>query len=298
VLEEPAEKLHDVEVGGAEAGTAHFAVGEGDRAAREGDNALVGDSDLKDIRGEVGEGGVALVVRLTVDIPGDGPDLRLDVLQQTSVAHLFFEEGTVDGGEGFNRDKEVGAGGPPGRAVLGEATTGHNVMDVRVVLQLPSPGVQDPSEPREIGPDEALVFGESFEGGCRGVEQGLVGGTLVRADEGTEHLRHGEGEEEVRPGQLLLQVVLEPLPGLMLLALGTVAVATRMLDAVLLPTAGARIEAVAIVSASALLDGADDRAVSEGQMGVALQVLGRKRSEDLTERGHGRSPCIRALRRV
>ena len=118
------------------------------------------------------------------------------------------------------------------------------------------------------------------------------------ANEGAEHLRHGEGEEEVRPGQLLLQVVLEPLPGLMLLALGTVAVATRMLDAVLLPTAGARIEAVAIVSASALLDGADDRAVSEGQMGVALQVLGRKRSADLTERGHGRSPCIRALRRV
>ena len=167
-----------------------------------------------------------------------------------------------------------------------------------MVLQLPSPGVQDPREPREIGPDEALVFGESFEGGCRGVEQGLVGGTLVRAHEGAEHLRHGEGEEEVRPGQLLLQVVLEPLPGLMLLALGTVAVATRMLDAVLLPTAGARREAVAIVSASALLDGADDRAVSEGQMGVALQVLGRKRRADLTERGHGRSPCIRALRRV
>ena len=136
VLEEPAEKLHDVEVDGAEAGTAHVAGGEGDRAAREGDHAIVGDSDLKDRRGEGGEGGVALVVRLTVDIPGDGPDLRLAVLQHTSVAHLFLEEGTGDGGEGFHRDKEVGAGGPPGRAVLGEATTGHNVMDVRVVLQL------------------------------------------------------------------------------------------------------------------------------------------------------------------
>ena len=32
MLEEPAEKLHDVEVGGAEAGTAHFPVGEGDGA--------------------------------------------------------------------------------------------------------------------------------------------------------------------------------------------------------------------------------------------------------------------------
>ena len=121
---------------------------------------------------------------------------------------------------------------------------------------------------------------------------------MVRAYAGAAYRRHGEGEEEVRPGQLLLQVVLEPLPGLMLLALGTVAVATSMLDAVVPPTAGARIEAVAIVSASALWEGADDHAVCEGQMRVARQVLGRKRSEDLTESGHGRSPCIRALRRV
>ena len=117
MLEEPAEKLHAVEVGGAEAGTAHFPVGEGDRAVREADETVVGDGDLEDIRGKVGEGGVAVVIGLTVDIPGDGPDLRIDLLQQAGVAHVFFEEGTVDGGEGFDGDKEVGAGGQPGRAV-------------------------------------------------------------------------------------------------------------------------------------------------------------------------------------
>ena len=35
MLEEPAEKLYAVEAGGAEAGTAHFPGGEGDRAVRE-----------------------------------------------------------------------------------------------------------------------------------------------------------------------------------------------------------------------------------------------------------------------
>ena len=75
VLEEPAEKLHDVEVGGAWACTAHFPVGEGDRAVRERDEATVGDGDPEDIRGEGGEGGVAVVIGLTVDVPGDGPDL-------------------------------------------------------------------------------------------------------------------------------------------------------------------------------------------------------------------------------
>ena len=114
MLEEPAEKLHDVEVGGAWAGTARFPVGEGDRAVRERDDTAVGDGDLEDIGGEVGEGGVAVVIGLTVDVPGDGPDLRVDVPQQTGVAHGFFEEGAVDGREGFHGDKEVGSGGQPG----------------------------------------------------------------------------------------------------------------------------------------------------------------------------------------
>ena len=207
MLEEPAEKLHDVEVGGAEAGTAHFPVGEGDRAVREADKTVVGDGDLEDIGGEVGEGGVAVVVGLTVDIPGDGPDLRIDVLQQTGVAHIFFEEGAVDGGEGFDGDKEVGPGGQPGRAVLGEAPTRDDVMDVGVVLELPAPGVQDPGKSWEIGPDEAFVGGEPFEGRGRRVKHGLVRGALMRADEGSERLRDGEGEEEVRPRELLVEVV-------------------------------------------------------------------------------------------
>src|SRR5712691_9898246 len=253
------------------------------------DDAVVGDGDLEDIRGEIGEGGVAVVIGLTVDVPGKSPGLRIDLLQQTGVAHLFFEDGAVDGGERFDRDKEVGPGGPPGRAVLGEAPTRDNVVDVGVVLELPAPGVQDPGEPREIGPNKALVGGETFESRCRRLKQGLVREALMRADEGSERLRDGKGEEEVWPGQLLLQVVCEPLLGLMLLTLGAVAIAAGMLDAVLPPTVWALIEAVAVVSALAVLDGADDLAVGEGQLGVALQVLGRKGGEDSAEGRHDRS---------
>ena len=97
VLEEPAGKLHDVEVGGAWARTAGFTGGEGDGAVFEAHDTAVGESDPEDIGGEVGEGGVSVVIRLTVDVPGDGPDLRVDVLQQSGVAHVFFEERAVDG---------------------------------------------------------------------------------------------------------------------------------------------------------------------------------------------------------
>jgi hypothetical protein len=134
-------------------------------------------------------------------------------------------------------------------------------MDVRVVLELPAPGVQDSGKPREIGPDETCVFGEPFEGFSRGVKHGLVRGALLRADEGSERLRDGEGEEEVWPRELRVQVVLEPLLGLMMLTLWAVAVATGMIDAVLPPTVLARREAVAVMAAVALLDGADDLSV-------------------------------------
>ena len=74
------------------------------------------------------------------------PDLWVDVLQQSGLAHVFFEEGAVDGGEGFDGDKEVGSGGPPGRAVLRESTARDDVVDVGVVLELPAPGMQDTGE--------------------------------------------------------------------------------------------------------------------------------------------------------
>ena len=297
MLEEPAEKLHDVELGGAEACTAHFPVGKGDGAVREAHETVVRDGDLEDIRGEVGESGVAVVLSLTVDIPGDGPDLGIDVLQQASLEHVFFEERTVDGGERFNRNQEVGAGGVPGRAVRGEATAGHNVMDVRVVLELPPPGMQDTSEPQEIGPDEALIFGELFKGPGRCLKHSLVCETLMRADQGTQGLRDSEGQEKVRPRELLGQVVLEPLLGFMLLTLGAVAVATGMIDAVVARAVLTLIEAVAVCAALALLDGADDLTVCGGERRIALQVLWGKSREALTQGDHGKSPCMRALRR-
>jgi hypothetical protein len=83
----------------------------------------------------------------------------------------------------------------------------------------------------------------------------------------------------------------------MLLTLGTVAVATGMIDAVLLPTALALIEAMAVMAALALLDGTHGLAVRGGEVGVARKVFWSKGVKDIAEGGHGRSPCMRALRR-
>ena len=71
-------------------------------------------------------------------------------------------------------------------------------------------------------------------------------------------------------------MLFEPLLGLVPLAAGTMPVATGMLDAVVFPTGVALIQAVTIMPALVLLDGADDLAVCEGQLGVALHVFWSK----------------------
>jgi hypothetical protein len=249
VLKKPAEKLHDVKVDGAEACTACCPVGEGDCAVCKADKTVVGDGDFEDIGREGVQGGVAVVIGLTMDIPGAGPDVRIDVLQQTGVAHLVFEKRAVDGREGFHRNKKVGAGRQPGRAVLREPTARHDVVDMRVVLELPAPGMQDPAEPRQVGPDETFVGGEPCEGRGRGVKQGVIRQALMRAEEGAEGFRDGEGEEAVRPRQLFLEVMCKPLLGFMLLTLRAVTVPTGMVHMVVPPTGMALIQAVTILAA-------------------------------------------------
>src|SRR5687767_11378385 len=101
-------------------------------------------------------------------------------------------------------------------------------MDVRVVLELPAPGVQDPGAPREVGPNEPRVCGEPFEGFSRGMEHGVIREPLLRAEEGTQGCRDGEGAEAVGSRQLFIEMMCEPLRGFLLLTLGAVAVATGM----------------------------------------------------------------------
>jgi len=74
-------------------------------------------------------------------------------------------------------------------------------------LELSAPGVQDTDETRESGPEEARVCGEPFERCCRRLQQGLVREAWLRAQKGTQGLRDREGEEDVWPRELCVQVV-------------------------------------------------------------------------------------------
>lgn len=97
VLEEPTEKFHGIEGGGAWARTARFTVGEGDGAVFESHKTSSGDGAPEDIGGEVGEGGVTSGTGLRVAVPGQVPELGGDLRQQSGLSPVFFDEGSVEG---------------------------------------------------------------------------------------------------------------------------------------------------------------------------------------------------------
>ena len=233
--EAPADTGNGGERGGAWACPAGLTVGEGDGAVLEAHEAAVGKSDFADLGGEVCQGGVAVGMGLAVDVPGDGPALGGELLQQTGLAHVFLKESTVAGGEGFDGDKEGGSGRPPGGALLRPSTAGHEGGNGGVVRELSAPGGQATGKAGEGGTDAALLVSEAFAGRGRGLEHGLGSAVLRRADEGSAGRRDGAGEEDMRPGKLCVQGVGSPLRGFRMLTLGTVAVATGMLDVVVPP---------------------------------------------------------------
>ena len=111
-----------------------------------------------------------------------------------------------------------------------------------MVLQGSSPGVQHTEEAWEIGTDVFGISGELLDRRRRGLEQSRVTEALVLADEGVQRLRNGKRDQEVMAWELALDLGLEPLLGFVVLAGGTVAIATGNQELLRLSTALALIE--------------------------------------------------------
>jgi hypothetical protein len=99
-------------------------------------------------------------------------------------------------------------------------------MEMGVILQGTTPGVKNAEETREISADVMLIrskFLHSFGGG---LEQGSVRYPLVLTNESAQILRDGKSEQEMVTGELPFHLFFEPLPGLMVLTSGAMAIST------------------------------------------------------------------------
>jgi hypothetical protein len=98
-------------------------------------------------------------------------------------------------------------------------------MDVWVILQLPAPGVKHAEEAGLVGVEEARIAHQRLDGlrGC--LEQCIVAQLLVATQKRAQGLGKGEGEHKVVAWQLALELSLEPLLGLAVLAAGAMTIA-------------------------------------------------------------------------
>ena len=171
-----------------------FAVADEDGTVLDFPDARVGDGDFEDVRGKVFQACFAGTDGLGVDVPVDLPDFRRDLIEEASFFHGIAEFGFEDYGESFHGEIEVDSGGVPEAVGGGESAAGDDVMDVGVILEGSSPGVEDSKESWEIAADVVLISGEFFDGLGGGFEQGRVSQPLVFADEAAEFFWNRKGE--------------------------------------------------------------------------------------------------------
>ena len=91
-------------------------------------------------------------------------------------------------------------------------------MDMGMILQGSSPGVQDAEEAGNIGTDVILIEGQFFDGVRGSLEQSGVSQALVLSDEVAQRFWDRKRNEEMVAGELAVDLFLQPLLSFMGLA--------------------------------------------------------------------------------
>ena len=288
VLEESEDELGGTEGHGSPSIGVGLLVAEEDGMVADLQDSAVGDGDAEDVWGEVLDGAGAVSHGLGVDDPGDVPDLGPDLLKKPCFFHLMLELGPVEDGEGLDGEEEISTGWMPGVVLGRDGSSGDDIVDVGVVVELAAPGVKDAPEAREI---PSHVLGISSQGGHglrRGCEHSIVRGALVAADEGVELLGSGEGDQEMVPWHLPLHLVIKPALSFLVLAGGAVAISAGSESEVGFSASLALIEGRSEGGSSAVDHGADDLEVVVGDGVVEpVDVVLPIGAEDIVDGFHG-----------
>src|SRR5438105_6984608 len=178
------------------------------------------------------------------------------------------EKPTVETRQHLYRQKEARAAADPAAPVGRWPAARHNAVDMGMMMQVLSPGVQDRHQPDlgaempGIGSDDAQRLG----GG--GEQDAIDDGLIVESDLGNRR-RHREDDVEVRHRQQLGLSIGQPLSTHQPLALRAVPVAAGIVGDAKLAAAVALFDMTAQRCRAAGFDGADDPALAPTQMAGA-----------------------------
>ena len=99
MLKETTDKFHGIEGHSSQPVAMGFGVSEEDGVVFHLDDAVIGDSHLEDIRGEVFQACLTGPDGLRVDVPVKVPDFRRDLIEETGFLHGMTKLGFKDFGE-------------------------------------------------------------------------------------------------------------------------------------------------------------------------------------------------------
>jgi len=108
-----------------------------------------------------------------------------------------------------------------------------------MILYIYASGMEHAEEAGDIAADEFSIPDQFFHGLGRRLEKGVIGNTLMASEKATNLLRDGEGDHEIWPRNLSVQLPIHPVQRLLILACRAVAVAAGAKNMVVFSTPGA-----------------------------------------------------------
>jgi len=168
--------------------------------------------------------------------------------------------------------KEPRPTGHPAPPIGGESAAGHHAVQMRVVDQILSPGVQDREE-ADLGAQVLRVCADGAQCVSRGGEQQIINHRLVLVRNGRDLLGQREDDVEVLAVQELRLATLDPLCPSERLALWAVPIATAVVRDALMLTGIARLNVSAERSGAARGDRPHDAPLRIRQRRLVLRTI-------------------------
>ena len=293
MLKKPAHELHDRQGHGAYPMAVRLLIPESHVVVIDAQDAALRDRHLEHVGGEVLQRPAAVTRGLAVDVPLRRPDLARNLPEQAGRVDPITKLGPHDPRQCSHREIEPGPGRMPAPVLVAQRPAHDDIVNVGVILQGASPGVQDPEQPGDVPADGLGVGGQQLDGSRRGREQRPVADLLMPTQEGAQRLGHGEGEHEVLAGQLARAVPLQPFMARALLTARTVAVAAGAMDHVPLPAPVTHVQGRPRGLGMAVGDRSHDALVGLGHGRSEPVEVGRPvRAKELLEEAHGYRPSM------
>ena len=178
----------------------------------------------------------------------------------------------------------------------GQSAARDDVVNMRMILQLPTPGMQYAEETWKIAADELCIGRKFFESIGRSFEQGRIADALVAADKAVQLLRDGKSDHKMMSRKLSFHLPLQPHFGFMILTGGTMAVAAGSEHRMGAVTFITLVNGHAAALGAAVDDGVDHFSVFIWHgIAKAMDILWCVLCKNLLDVIHDHTSCIRPL---